>query len=190
VWIALDQQPARWSTRPEEGQGRLLLLQERPGSHSHSDEMIDIWSKWCDKYPIRSIEMAWRKRLGRLAEAHRQDGQEDSACRRRHIRNQRGVPQEGIKEHSANSILIKVNQIGSLTETFSTIDLAMSNGFTAVTSHRSGETEDTTIADIAVAKNTGQIKTGSASRTDRVCKYNQLLRIEEQLGPRQVRRVD
>jgi enolase len=94
--------------------------------------------------------------------------------------------QRGIAEKSANSILIKVNQIGSLTETFQTIDLAMSNGFTAVTSHRSGETEDTSIADIAVAKNTGQIKTGSASRTDRVCKYNQLLRIEEELGSRAV----
>ncbi|HSA27909.1 MAG TPA: hypothetical protein P5159_15355, partial [Phycisphaerae bacterium] len=88
----------------------------------------------------------------------------------------------GLKENVANSILIKVNQIGSLTETFNAINLAMRNGYTAVISHRSGETEDTTIADISVATNAGQIKTGSASRTDRIAKYNQLLRIEEQLG--------
>jgi enolase len=94
--------------------------------------------------------------------------------------------QRGIDKGCGNSILIKVNQIGTLTETFNAIDLAHDNGFTAVTSHRSGETEDTTISDIAVAKNTGQIKTGSACRTDRVCKYNQLIRIEEELGSRAV----
>ncbi|MFN9378795.1 MAG: hypothetical protein ACK6BQ_02285 [Bacteroidota bacterium] len=91
--------------------------------------------------------------------------------------------QRGIDEKSANSILIKVNQIGSLTETINAVNLANRNGFTAVMSHRSGETEDTTIADLAVALNTGQIKTGSMSRSDRVAKYNQLLRIEEELGP-------
>ncbi|MFY4728562.1 phosphopyruvate hydratase, partial [Nitrospira sp. BLG_2] len=89
---------------------------------------------------------------------------------------------KGIREGIANSILIKVNQIGSLTETFDAIELAKRSGYTAVVSHRSGETEDTTIADIAVAMNTGQIKTGSLSRTDRMAKYNQLLRIEEELG--------
>src|SRR5690606_35675461 len=88
----------------------------------------------------------------------------------------------GIKTSTANSILIKVNQIGTLTETFDAIEMAKRAGYTAVISHRSGETEDTTIADIAVAANTGQIKTGSASRTDRVAKYNQLMRIEDQLG--------
>jgi enolase len=91
--------------------------------------------------------------------------------------------QQGIDAKSANSILIKVNQIGSLTETINAVNLANRNGFTAVMSHRSGETEDTTIADLAVALNTGQIKTGSMSRSDRVAKYNQLLRIEEELGP-------
>ena len=90
----------------------------------------------------------------------------------------------GIKEHAANSILIKVNQIGTLTETLDAIDMAHRHGFTAVVSHRSGETEDTTIADIAVATNAGQIKTGSLSRTDRIAKYNQLLRIEEELDAR------
>ena len=90
--------------------------------------------------------------------------------------------QEGINKKAANSILIKVNQIGTLTETLDAIELARRNGFTAVISHRSGETEDVTIADIAVATNAGQIKTGSTSRTDRIAKYNQLLRIEEDLG--------
>ncbi|HEY1377768.1 MAG TPA: phosphopyruvate hydratase, partial [Gemmataceae bacterium] len=89
----------------------------------------------------------------------------------------------GIRDKAGNSILIKVNQIGTLTETLDAIELAKRNNFTTVISHRSGETEDTTIADIAVATNAGQIKTGSASRTDRICKYNQLLRIEEELGP-------
>ena len=92
----------------------------------------------------------------------------------------------GLDEGCANSILIKLNQIGTLSETFEAIDLAMSSGWTAVVSHRSGETEDTTIADVTVAKNTGQIKTGSACRTDRVCKYNQLLRIEAALGDKAV----
>ncbi|HEX4590923.1 MAG TPA: phosphopyruvate hydratase, partial [Gemmataceae bacterium] len=91
--------------------------------------------------------------------------------------------QRGIEEKAGNSILVKVNQIGTLSETLDAIDLAKRNKFTTIISHRSGETEDTTIADIAVATNAGQIKTGSASRTDRICKYNQLLRIEEELGP-------
>ncbi len=94
--------------------------------------------------------------------------------------------QKGIDRGVANSILVKVNQIGTLTETFATIDLAMANNYTAVISHRSGETEDTTIADIAVATNAGQIKTGSLCRTDRVAKYNQLLRIAEELGDKAV----
>jgi enolase len=93
---------------------------------------------------------------------------------------------QGIAEHVANSILIKVNQIGTLTETLATIDLAKQNNYAAVISHRSGETEDTTIADIAVATNAGQIKTGSLCRTDRVCKYNQLLRIAEELGDKAI----
>jgi enolase len=92
--------------------------------------------------------------------------------------------QRGIDEEVANAILVKVNQIGTLTETLQTIELAQRNGYAVVVSHRSGETEDTTIADIAVATNAGQIKTGSMSRTDRIAKYNQLLRIEEELGPR------
>jgi enolase len=89
---------------------------------------------------------------------------------------------EGIEKRAGNSILIKVNQIGTLSETLETIELAKTSGFTSIVSHRSGETEDTTIADLAVATNCGMIKTGSASRTDRICKYNQLLRIEEELG--------
>ena len=123
-----------------------------------------------------------RKRLGRLEEADRRDGRQDSARRRRSFVTNVEFLRKGIDQGVANSILVKVNQIGTLTETLDAIELAKENRYTAVISHRSGETEDTTIADIAVATNAGQIKTGSLCRTDRVAKYNQLLRIEEELG--------
>ena len=149
--------------------------------------MIDLWAKWVDKYPIRSIEdglaendwAGWKKLTARLGKKVQLVGDDLFVTNVKFL-------QRGLTEGAGNSILIKVNQIGSLTETLSAIDLAMSNGWTAVVSHRSGETEDTTIADLTVARNTGQIKTGSACRTDRVCKYNQLLRIEEALGNRAV----
>jgi enolase len=149
--------------------------------------MIDIWAAWCDKYPIRSIEDGlgeddwdgWVKLNAKLGDKLQLVGDDLFVTNVDFLR-------KGIELKAANSILIKLNQIGTLTETLAAIKLAQDNGMTAVVSHRSGETEDTTIADLTVALNTGQIKTGSASRTDRVCKYNQLLRIEEQLGDRAI----
>jgi enolase len=146
--------------------------------------MIGYWESWVNKYPICSIEdglaeddwATWNKLTHAIGNRVQLVG--DDLFVTNTLRLQRG-----IDEKSANSILIKVNQIGSLTETINAVNLANRNGFTAVMSHRSGETEDTTIADLAVALNTGQIKTGSMSRSDRVAKYNQLLRIEEELGP-------
>jgi enolase len=149
--------------------------------------MIDIWASWVDKYPIRSLEdglaeddwAGWTKLNARLGEKIQLVGDDLFVTNIKFLRR-------GLDEKCANSILIKLNQIGTLTETLAAIDLAADNGWTAVVSHRSGETEDTTISDLTVARNTGQIKTGSASRTDRVCKYNQLLRIEERLGDKAV----
>jgi enolase len=147
-----------------------------------TDEMIDTWKKLCAKWPIRSIEdglaeddwAGWQKLTKELGDKIQLVGDDLFVTNTERL-------QRGIKEKTANSILIKVNQIGTLTETLDAIELARRNSFTTVISHRSGETEDTTIADIAVATNAGQIKTGSASRTDRIAKYNQLLRIEEDL---------
>jgi enolase len=145
--------------------------------------MIDLFAKWVDAYPIVSIEdpldqndwdgyAAMTKSLGGKIQIVGDDFFVTNPARLA----------EGIAKGCCNSILVKVNQIGSLTETLDAVGLAQRNRYTAVLSHRSGETEDTTIADIAVATNCGQIKTGSASRTDRIAKYNQLLRIEEELG--------
>ena len=149
--------------------------------------MIDLWTSWSRKYPIRSIEDGlaeddwdgWVKLNAKLGDNLQIVGDDLFVTNVEFLR-------KGIELKAANSILIKLNQIGTLTETLATIKLAQDNGMTAVVSHRSGETEDTTIADLTVALNTGQIKTGSASRTNRVCKYNQLLRIEEQLGDRAI----
>ena len=146
-------------------------------------EFTDLLATWCDRYPIISIEdgMAendwdgWKLLTGRLGARVQLVGDDLFVTNTR-------ILQRGINEGVANSILIKINQIGTLTETFAAIELAKRNNYTAVVSHRSGETEDTTIADIAVATNALQIKTGSMSRTDRMAKYNQLLRIEEDLG--------
>jgi len=146
--------------------------------------MAELLAGWADKYPICSIEDGfseddwdgWKLLTDRLGDKVQLVGDDLFVTNSSRLA-------EGIEKGIANSILVKVNQIGSLTETFQAVDLAYKNGYTAVMSHRSGETEDTTIADLAVALGTGQIKTGSASRTDRICKYNQLLRIEELLGP-------
>lgn len=153
------------------------------GEALDSNDMIDMMAKWCEKYPIVSIEdglaeddwdgwAAMTKKLGNKIQLVGDD---------LFVTNTKRLGR-GIEEDIANSILVKVNQIGTLTETISAVNLAKVNGYTSVMSHRSGETADTTIADLAVALNTGQIKTGSASRSDRVAKYNQLLRIEEELG--------
>jgi enolase len=148
-----------------------------------SDEMVAYWTEWVDKYPIISIEdgMAeddwdgWKKLTESVGDRCQLVG--DDLFVTNVVRLQ-----EGIDRGIANSILVKVNQIGTVTETINAVRLAQTNGYTSIMSHRSGETEDTTIADLAVALNCGQIKTGSASRTDRMAKYNQLLRIEEELG--------
>jgi len=147
------------------------------------DQLVQFWADWVRKYPIRSIEdgmaendwAGWKKMTDRLGDKIQIVGDDVFVTNTK-------ILARGIAEGVANSILIKVNQIGTLTETLAAIDMAHRAGYTAVISHRSGETEDTTIADIAVATGAGQIKTGSLSRTDRIAKYNQLLRIEEELG--------
>ena len=147
--------------------------------------MVDYWSDLVHRYPIVSIEdgMAEEDWDGWAALTKSIGGQRAAGGRRR-VRDQRRAAGAGHPASSvANSILIKVNQIGTLTETLETVALANRSSYSAVMSHRSGETEDTTIADLAVATNVGQIKTGAPARSDRVAKYNQLLRIEEDLGP-------
>jgi enolase len=144
--------------------------------------MVDYWAGWASKYPIVSIEDGlaeddwdgWRLLTEKIGDKIQLVGDDLFVTNTNRLA-------KGIELGVANSILIKVNQIGTLTETLDSIELAKINGYTSVISHRSGETEDTTIADIAVATKAGQIKTGSASRTDRIAKYNQLLRIEEEL---------
>jgi enolase len=148
-----------------------------------SDEMVAYWTEWVNKYPIISIEdgMAeedwdgWKKLTDAIGNKVQLVGDDLFVTNTK-------ILQRGIDNGIANSILIKVNQIGTITETINAVQLAQANGYTTIMSHRSGETEDTTIADLAVALNCGQIKTGSASRTDRIAKYNQLIRIEEELG--------
>jgi Enolase len=145
--------------------------------------MVAFWKGWSDQYPIISIEdglheddwQGWSMLNEALGDKLQLVGDDLFVTNAQRVLR-------GIEQGSANSVLIKVNQIGSLTETMETVQLAHKNQFTCVMSHRSGETEDTTIADLAVALHTGQIKTGSASRSDRMAKYNQLLRIEEMLG--------
>ena len=153
------------------------------GKELTSDEMVEYWASWVNKYPIISIEdgMAeedwdgWKKLTEKLGHKVQLVGDDLFVTNTK-------ILQKGIDKGVANSILIKVNQIGTITETINAVQLAQTHGYTTIMSHRSGETEDTTIADLAVALNCGQIKTGSASRSDRLAKYNQLLRIEEELG--------
>jgi len=158
------------------------FFKSKPDHVASTDEMIDLWKGLCKKWPIRSLEdglaeddwAGWQKLTREIGQKVQLVGDDLFVTNTKRL-------QDGISKGAANSILIKVNQIGTLTETLDAIELARRNGYTAVISHRSGETEDTTIADIVVATNAGQIKTGSASRTDRIAKYNQLLRIEEDL---------
>ena len=180
VYIALD--PAA-SEMWDEKSGKYRFFKSDPKRLATSEEMIDIWAGWCEKYPIRSIEdglaeqdwEGWAKLTERLGEKYQLVGDDIFVTNVEFLAR-------GIREGCANAILIKLNQIGTLTETLETVGLATRNGYGSVISHRSGETEDTTIADLAVATNVGQIKTGSASRSDRIAKYNRLLRIEEELG--------
>ena len=179
IMIAMD---AAASEFYDEKNG-LYHFHKSGGLKLSSDEMIDYWAGWVNKYPIFSIEDGlheddwdgWVKLNKALGHKVQLVGDDLFVTNTERLKR-------GIESEAANSILIKVNQIGSLTETIDAVNLATRNGFTSVMSHRSGETEDTTIADLAVALNTGQIKTGSASRSDRIAKYNQLLRIEEELG--------
>ena len=176
VFIALD--PAA-STFYADGKYRL----ESERRELTSDEMIDYYEDWASRYPIRSIEDGlaeddwdgWRKLTERLGKGIQLVGDDIFVTNPGRLRR-------GIEKGIANSILVKLNQVGTLSETLEAIDIARRAGYSAVISHRSGETEDSTIADLAVAVNAGQIKTGSLCRTDRVAKYNQLLRIERALG--------
>jgi len=188
IFLALDPAASELANAAKErGKEGYCFFKSDPDRIVTSEEMIAIWQRWCDTYPIRSIEDGlaeddwdgWKKLTEQLGDTVQIVGDDLFVTNIKFLTR-------GLKERSANSILIKLNQIGTLTETLAAIDLAMENDWTAVVSHRSGETEDATIADLTVAKNTGQIKTGSACRTDRVCKYNQLLRIAEVLGNRAV----
>ncbi len=179
VFMALDPASSEYYI-PEE---KVYHLHKSTGDKLTPSQMVDYWNNWITKYPIISIEdgMAeddwdgWKLMTDTMGKKIQLVGDDLFVTNTKRL-------QMGIEKGVANSILVKVNQIGTLTETIEAVNLAYRNSYTAVMSHRSGETEDTTIADLAVALNTGLIKTGSASRTDRICKYNQLMRIEEILG--------
>ena len=190
VKIALDPASSSFYGKDKLGgnpnPGKYVLCAEQQQVKT-ADEMIEFYAALCEKYPIFSIEDGlaeddwdgWKKLNERLGKKIQIVGDDLFVTNTKRL-------ERGIHEGSANSILIKVNQIGTLTETIAAVRMAQKNNYTAVMSHRSGETEDTTIADLAVALSTGQIKTGSTSRTDRICKYNRLLRIEEALGSKAV----
>ena len=177
MFIALD---AAASEFYDEAAGKYNFTST--GESRSSEEMVAFWADWCDRYPIISIEdglaeddwAGWKLATEKLGHKIQLVGDDLFVTNSKRL-------QQGIEQGVANSILVKVNQIGTLTETIEAVNLATRNGYTSVMSHRSGETEDNTIADLAVALNCGQIKTGSASRSDRMAKYNQLLRIEEEL---------
>ncbi|MDG1439379.1 MAG: phosphopyruvate hydratase [Flavobacteriales bacterium] len=178
MWIALDAAASEFYSQKSK-----KYTFESTGDIMGSEELVDFWKTWVSKYPIISIEdglaeddwSGWKSLSNAIGDKCQLVGDDLFVTNTKRL-------QKGINESIANSILIKVNQIGTLSETIDAVNLASNNGYTSVMSHRSGETEDNTIADLAVALNTGQIKTGSASRSDRMAKYNQLLRIEEQLG--------
>ena len=178
IWIALDAASSEFFDKKT---GKYTF--ESTGDIMDSKQLVEFWTGWVNKYPIISIEdgldeddwEGWKMLTEKIGNKCQLVGDDLFVTNTKRL-------QRGIEKDTANSILIKVNQIGSLSETIDAVDLALKNGYTAVMSHRSGETEDNTIADLAVALNTGQIKTGSASRSDRMAKYNQLLRIEEQLA--------
>jgi len=179
IFIAMDAAASEFYNK----ETKKYVFHKSDKSERTGDEMVDFWADLCKKYPIISIEDGcdegdwdtWKKLTDRLGGKIQLVGDDLFVTNMKYLRR-------GIQTGTANSILIKVNQIGTLTETLDAIEMAKHNGYTSVISHRSGETEDTTIADIAVATNAGQIKTGSMSRSDRIAKYNQLLRIEDTLG--------
>ena len=179
IAIALDPASSEFF---DKGKGK-YVFKKSDKSVKSSEEMVSLWADWVRQYPIVSIEdglaeddwQGWRHLTEQLGKKIQLVGDDLFVTNTERLK-------KGIEEGAGNSILIKVNQIGTVSETLDAIDLARRNGYTSVISHRSGETEDTFIADLAVATGVGQIKTGSASRTDRIAKYNQLLRIEEELG--------
>ena len=186
IFVALDPATSELVTEARKlGKEGYCFFSSAPEKVISSDEMIDIWVDWCSRYPICSIEdglgeddwAGWKRLTDRLGKKIQLVGDDLFVTNPAFL-------SRGIKEGSANSILVKANQIGTLTETFEAVELAHANNYTAVLSHRSGETEDTTIADISVSTNCGQIKTGAPCRSDRTAKYNQLIRIAEQLGDR------
>ena len=184
IFIALDPAASELVNEAAERKKKgYCFFKSDPGRIATSDEMIALWEAWCAKYPIISIEdglgendwAGWKKLTDSLGKKVQLVGDDLFVTNTQYLA-------KGIAADTANAILVKVNQIGTLTETLDACQMAHRAGYTTVMSHRSGETEDATIADIAVAINAGQIKTGSASRSDRIAKYNQLLRIEQELG--------
>ena len=179
IWIALDVAASEFF----DAKTKKYIFKKSDGSKRSASQMVELYSEWVSTYPIISIEDGcseadwdgWKQLTDALGDKVQLVGDDLFVTNTSYLK-------KGIDLGVANSILIKVNQIGTLTETLDAIEMAKRAGYTSVISHRSGETEDSTIADIAVATNAGQIKTGSLSRTDRICKYNQLLRIAEQLG--------
>ena len=179
MYIAMDAAASEFYNAKE----NVYHFHQSTGDKLSPSEMVDYWADWTKKYPILSIEDgldeddwdAWKDMTSKIGDKVQLVGDDLFVTNVERL-------SRGIENATANSILIKVNQIGTLTETINAVQMAQKNSYTSVMSHRSGETEDTTIADLAVALNTGQIKTGSASRSDRMAKYNQLLRIEETLG--------
>ena len=179
IYIAMDAAASEFYNVEE----KMYHFKKSTGDKLNSSQMTDYWADWCKKYPIISIEDGfseddwdgWKLITNKIGDKVQLVGDDLFVTNVNRLA-------DGIKKGVANSILIKVNQIGTLTETISAVKLAQSNSYTSIMSHRSGETEDTTIADLSVGLSCGQIKTGSASRSDRIAKYNQLLRIEEQLG--------
>lgn len=179
IWIAMDAASSEFY----DAEAKQYYFKKSTGDRLTSSEMAGYWKSWADKYPILSIEdgmaeddwAGWKEHTDLLGKQIQLVGDD------LFVTNVTRV-QQGIDDGIANAVLVKVNQIGSLSETIDTVNLAKRNSYKNIMSHRSGETEDSTIADLAVALNTGQIKTGSASRSDRMAKYNQLLRIEEELG--------
>src|SRR3954464_9969319 len=171
-----------WNEAEKLGKKGYCFFKSNPKEVISSDDMVGIWKDWISKYPIRSIEDGlaendwdgWKKLTDRIGSKVQLVGDDLFVTNGKFL-------ERGIQSKTANAILVKVNQIGTLSETFAAVNLAIRNGYNAILSHRSGETEDSTIADIAVATNCGQIKTGAPARSDRVAKYNQLIRIEEQL---------
>jgi enolase len=184
IFFALDPATTElFNAAKEQGKTGYRFFKSDPNRIVSSDEMIDYWAEKCRQWPIRSIEDGlaeddwdgWKALTAKLGAKVQLVGDDLFVTNSRRL-------QMGIDQSAGNAILVKVNQIGTLTETLDAVQLAMRNGLAAIASHRSGETEDATIADLAVATNCGQIKTGSLCRSDRTAKYNQLLRIEEELG--------